>query len=296
MKYHISIHISPYEIDNYQLFITQLRRNLNYIDKEIIFTPCLNLSSYFYNWEISTLTKEFFIEKFNNLNKIVSSKTNLEPLINVDTDILGGFSFKKHFLNQYKDKVDAFIWFDSDMVFPDDTLYYLINSFEVLEHPHCIITPQIPRMWDETWDVIVNEKYFNTPATHKDYFNFDGFELYSLEADKELIENSFYTKFASGWCNLLSSALFKDHIEFTSSMGHYGPDDTFIMHAVDILRQKNKDIKQFIIKNLVVTENHKYGFSPYKNLIIKNQNIKSKEQFREESERGTAEYLKTLLQ
>ena len=52
MKIHISIHISPYEIDNYQLFIHQLRRNLNYIEDEIIFNPCLNLSSYFYDWNI----------------------------------------------------------------------------------------------------------------------------------------------------------------------------------------------------------------------------------------------------
>ena len=38
MKYHISIHISPYEIDNYQTFIHQLRRNLNHVEDEIIFT------------------------------------------------------------------------------------------------------------------------------------------------------------------------------------------------------------------------------------------------------------------
>ena len=56
MKYHISVHISPYEIDNYQTFIHQLRRNLNYTEGcDIIFTPMLNLSPYFYNWNKSTL-------------------------------------------------------------------------------------------------------------------------------------------------------------------------------------------------------------------------------------------------
>jgi hypothetical protein len=67
MKYHISIHISPYEIDNYQLFIHQLRRNLNYIDSEIVFNPCLNLSNYFYDWDNSVLKSDFFINKFNDI-------------------------------------------------------------------------------------------------------------------------------------------------------------------------------------------------------------------------------------
>ena len=93
MKYHISIHISPYEIDDYQQFIHQLRRNLNYVDREIIFTPCLNISNYFYDWENSTLPSTYFIDRFNKLNNIVSSQVILEPIINTNKDILGGFSF-----------------------------------------------------------------------------------------------------------------------------------------------------------------------------------------------------------
>ena len=75
--YHISIHISPYEIDNYQLFIHQLRRNLNFTDSKIVFNPCLNLSKYFYNWDKSILPSQFFIDKFNQLNDIVSEKVTL---------------------------------------------------------------------------------------------------------------------------------------------------------------------------------------------------------------------------
>ncbi len=291
MKYHISIHISPYEIDDYQLFIHQLRRNLNYIDEDIIFTPCLNISNYFYDWNSSVLSSTYFIDKFNELNKIISSQLILEPFINTDEDILGGFSFKKYLLAKYKSQVDAFIWFDSDMLFPDDTIFNLINTFELINHDHCIITPQIPRMWDNTWDVIVNEKYFDTLPSHENYFNFDGYSLYPLQDEKEIIENKFNTKFASGWCNLLSSKLFTDYIKYTPQMGHYGPDDTFIMFAVDLFKQKGKDIKQFIIKNLIVTENHKYKISPYTDLIAKNPKIKTKEEFRFESEQGVNQEL-----
>ena len=108
MKYHISIHISPYEIDNYQTFIHQLRRNLNYIDDEIIFSPFLNLSNYFYNWEDSVFNPGYFVDRFNELNNIVKEYCTLDEHINFEEKILGAFSYKTMFLEQYKDKVDAF--------------------------------------------------------------------------------------------------------------------------------------------------------------------------------------------
>ena len=284
MKYHISIHISPYEIDNYQLFIHQLRRNLNYIEDEIVFNPCLNLSDYFYDWENSILKKEYFINKFNLLNNIVKDFVELSPIINLNNEILGALSYKRLFIEYYKNQVDAFIWFDSDMTFPDDTLFNLINAYKNINHKYCIITPQIPKLWDNTWDVIVNEIFVNETPSHESYFNFDNYSLYSFSKDKFLIENEFYTKFASGWCNLLSSDLFKEYIFFPKELGHYGIDDTFIMKIVDLYKNKGKNIKQFIIQNLIVSENHKYKISSYDSLIIKKPNIKTKEDFRQESE------------
>lgn len=284
MKYHISIHISPYEIDNYQTFIHQLRRNLNYIDSNIIFTPMLNLSPYFYNWDKSTLSKNFFIDKFKSLNNIVSDKCELSEFINEEEKILGAFSYKTMFLKKFKNEVDAFIWFDSDMIFPDNTISSLISAYESVEDKHCIISPQIHRLWDNTWDVLVNKDYMNVEASHDNYFNFDGYTLFEIkDRDLSVIKNEKRFKFASGWCNLLSSNLFKDYIEFDYSLGHYGPDDTFIMYLLDYYKfNKNKNINQYIIKNLVVTENYKHNISPYDTLIEKNKNIKSKKDFTNE--------------
>lgn len=295
MKYHISIHISPYEIDNYQLFIHQLRRNLNYVNAEIVFNPCLNLSNYFYDWEESNLKSNFFINKFNELNKIVKNQVTLDPIINFDNNILGALSYKKEFIKTYKNQINAFIWFDSDIIFPDDTLFMLINSFESINHKNCIITPQIVKLWDNTWDVLVNEKYINTEATHENYFNFDGYSLYSNLEEKYLVENPHYFKFASGWGNLLSSNLFKEYIEFNDDLGHYGIDDTFIMYVLDIYKKKGHDIKQFIIKNLIITENNKFKISSYEDLVSRKKGIKLKEDFRKESEEGMIKELNKIF-
>ena len=222
MKYHISIHISPYEIDNYQTFIHQLRRNLNHVEDEIIFTPYLNLSKYFYNWEDSTLSPFYFVDRFNELNDIVREYCVIDEYVNFDEKILGAFSYKTMFLNKYKNEVDAFLWFDSALIFPDNTIAMLIASHKSSETKYCIVTPQIHRLWDTTWDILVNKDYINIPASHDNYFGFDGYSLYKRDdEDYFLDENKQKFKFASGWCNLLSADLFRDLINFTYDLVHY---------------------------------------------------------------------------
>ena len=297
MKYHISIHISPYEIDNYQTFIHQLRRNLNYVEDEIIFSPYLNLSKYFYNWEDSTLNPFYFVNRFNELNDIVREYCVLDDHVNFDEKILGAFSYKTMFLNEYKDEVDAFIWFDSDMIFPDNTIAMLIASHKSSETKYCIITPQIHRLWDETWDILVNKDYINIPASHDNYFGFDGYSLYKRnDEDIFLDTNKQRFKFASGWCNLLSSELFRDLIDFTYDLGHYGPDDTFIMNLLNYYKfNKGKDINQYILKNVVVTENYKHSLNQYKDYIVKNANIKTKEEFTNEVNKAVSKRLNKII-
>ena len=298
MKYHISIHISPYEIDNYQTFIHQLRRNLNYIDDEIIFSPYLNLSTYFYDWRNSKLKSDFFVNRFNELNNIVKDECELDSTVNYDDKILGAFSYKTMFLNKYKDEVDAFIWFDSDMIFPDNTIHMLIASYKADDmSKYCIVTPQIHRLWDTTWDVLVNKDYINIPASHDNYFGFDGYSLYkNNDWDVFLDTNKQRFKFASGWCNLLSANLFRDLIDFTYDLGHYGPDDTFIMNLLDYYKfNKGKDISQYIVRNVVVTENYKHSLNQYKDYITKNDNIKTKEEFADEVNKAVSKRLNKII-
>jgi len=235
--------------------------------------------------------------RFNELNNIVKEYCTLDEHINFEEKILGAFSYKTMFLEQYKDKVDAFIWFDSDMIFPDNAIASLIVAHKSVEDKHCIITPQIHRLWDETWDVLVNEDYMNIPASHDNYFGFDGYKLFKHNG-KELsvIKNEQRFKFAAGWCNLLTSDLFKDYIEFDYSLGHYGPDDTFIMNLLDYYKfNKGKDVNQYIIKNLVVTENYKHSLNQYKNYITKNSNVKTKEEFADDVIQAISKRLNKII-
>ena len=254
MKNVIMIHVSPHEIDQYQTFIYHLRRSLDIIPeqdrKDLLFIPYLNLSSYLYNWNKSWIQPEFFKNKFKVLNKIIEQKIEVGPQIVVSEGfsgkILGALSYKAEYIKKYKSQASTFIWFDCDVWFSEYLLITLIEAQNrILPGIKYVITPEIVRLWDTTWDIITNEQYLNREANHETYFSFDPFTLSdNTEQTPELVENTGGVKFASGWGNMLSSNLFDDIS--LEGLGHYGVDDTFIMNAMDILRSKGQNYKQYI--------------------------------------------------
>lgn len=298
-KHVIMIHVSPYEIDQYQTFVQQLRKNIELIDNldELLFVPYLNLSSYLYNWDKSWLKPEYFTNKFNKLNKIISDEIDTVVIHNkFDNKILGALSYKTEYIKKYKSIAKSFIWFDCDLWFPSNLLLGLIDSYEAVKESgyEFIITPEIVKLWDNTWDVLVNEKYINNVPSHEDYYNFDPYKLI-YSSPPELYENLSNVKFASGWGNLLSAGLF-DKISL-DNLGHYGIDDTFVMFAMDKLNQKEKEnnYRQFILRNIVVTENNLYKDNYIdETIVVRQEGSKTKEQLRQESEINMINKLKLI--
>jgi len=70
-------------------------------------------------------------------------------------------------------------------------------------------------------------------------------------------------KFAGGWVTTISSELLKI-APIPKELGHYGLEDMFISDACNILRKMEKiHPQQFVIRNLVVGENHRYRNDSY---------------------------------
>ena len=95
---------------------------------------------------------------------------------------------------------------------------------------------------------------------------------------------------------MLSADLFRDLINFTYDLGHYGPDDTFIMNLLDYYKfNLDVDINQYILKNVVVTENYKHSLNQYKDYITKNINIKTKEEFTSDTIKAVDKRLNKII-
>lgn len=263
MKIVISIFSLPYEIDELENTLTQLRKASYYLsgNNEWELDVSLGLSDTLVNWKNSRIPKEYFIERFVNLAKTIDwCKGNF--YVSSD-DINGCVSQRRYSLNKHSD-ADYFIWLDTDIIFDERTLSYLESSIDATKNitPYSIITPEIVKVWDTTWDCLVNENFLDKPLNYQK--TNDPYKDSGIKGDIsiESIDNSDSPqsrfKFAGGWMTCLSGELVRK-IGVPDGLGHYGYEDTFIMIVSELLQRSGTiNIQQYKIKNLVVCENYKY--------------------------------------
>jgi len=176
---------------------------------------------------------------------------------------LGCVSQRRESLKKHKD-ADYFIWLDCDIIFDERTLSYMQMAMESTnkEYIHSIITPELVRIWDNSWDVLVNKKFLNEPhdynQTNDPYKDCGIKGDISIEAVLNRNSPQSRFKFAGGWFTCISGALL-NRVGVPKEFGHYGFEDTFVMVASEkLMRETDTQIHQFKIKNLVVCENYKY--------------------------------------
>ena len=262
MKVVISIFALPYEIDDLEKTLTQLKMASKYISKstEWYIDISLGMSSELVDWKKSSIPKQYFIDKFMKL----SAHTDwCMKKFRISDEIKGCVSQRRFTTLEYTD-ADYFIWLDTDIIFDERTLGYFEYVLPIVgkQTHYSIITPEIVKIWDSTWDCLVNEQFLTKEIgyqkTNDPYIDSGVKGDISLESVEASIANQPKFKFAGGWFTCLSGELVRK-IGVPESFGHYGYEDTFIMWASEKLTKTSKvDIQQFKIKNLVVCENYKY--------------------------------------
>lgn len=262
MRIVISIFCLPYEIDELENSLNQLRSATQYLsnDIEFVLDVTLSLSDVMVNWKKSSLPKSFFEEKFLKL----STQTDwCIKYFRTSTDINGCVSQRRNTLITQPEG-DYFIWLDTDIVFDDRTLFYLENAIKSINEitEYSIITPEIVRIWDGTWDLLVNEQFIDKPLDYQKsnnpYVDSGIKGDVSVQSVENSIPNQPRFKFGGGWFTCISGSLLR-RIGVPESFGHYGYEDTFVMWASEKLKSTTElDIRQFKIKNVVVCENYKY--------------------------------------
>ena len=262
MKVVISIFCLPYEIDELENTLNQLKKASYYLDNKVeyVLDVTMTTSNKMVNWDKSSLPLKYFIDKFSKL----SSHTDwCQKQFQTSDTILGCVSQRRESLKNHED-ADYFIWLDCDVVFDERTLSYMQMAMETTnkEHIHSIITPELVRIWDNSWDILVNEKFLQEPHDYNqtnDPYKDSGIKGdISIEAVLNTNSPQSRFKFAGGWFTCISGALLR-RLGIPEEFGHYGFEDTFIMVGSEkLVREQNESITQFKIKNLVVCENYKY--------------------------------------
>lgn len=241
MTFRITQYIQPWEIDDFERQIDQLIKGSYYIpaNHSVILDVTMNVS--IVNWEKSKLPMTYFLDKFN----YIKSKASFYFKTEFDTDeLIAGCTDKRRSV-QHKIQ-DYVIWLDSDVFFPVMLLPYLIISADSI-NKECIISPEIIRYWDASWDCITAKQFLNEPHNQR-----DSFDLYSLDnissTELDLKLNDCGVKFGGGWFNMFSDSIFKK-IPLVNELGSYSPDDTYIS-----ICSRKYAIPQYILSGLIVSE------------------------------------------
>ena len=139
MKLQIVTHLLPHELDEFERQLTVLSQEV--IDShEVTLDVTLNLNTV--DWNKTQIPKDFFIDKFESLSKYVTHTSWARNYI-FDVDDHGscrGINDKRrNSVRKYGKDVDAFIYLDSDLVFPPATLSYSIHCATQVKNKYYII-------------------------------------------------------------------------------------------------------------------------------------------------------------
>jgi hypothetical protein len=277
----------PHELDDLERVLVDLNKASKFVDgNNYEFYISFSVSDYLFDWENSKVDKQFFIDRFNSLKPLTNwaSKSTYQ----IRDEIMGAFQCKRYAHLECEDATH-FIWLDTDICFDDRILYYLEASIDRLKETDShidkyIISPECVKIWDTTWDCLVNENFLNKEVGYCKINNpfKDSGEVgdVSLEILFNNVINQPKMKFGGGWFNCLSKELL-DRAPLPETMGHYGPDDTFLMWACEKLNEMGEQMYQFKLKNYIVCENYIYRDRTHYDKLIKR--IDRKEEFRNQA-------------
>lgn len=234
--------------------LTMIHLNKNYLN-DITLIPTLNLSDKIIDWKNSKLPKEYYIEHFN-----ISCKT-LEDVIDVKPRIGGVVSttqaLKKNIEEVLTDN-DYYLWIDPDISYPYTYWTTLLEAFNIVsnQNSHFIITPSTTKLWDQSWDVLVNEEQIDLPYNYDGWYK-SNFETYFYPNSDPGLKQTSTVKFGGGFGNLFTGKTLK-LIGIPDDYVLYGGIDTYIMVGAEMLRRQHQ-LVQYRIKNIVTIQDFKYS-------------------------------------
>jgi hypothetical protein len=267
----ISIHIFPHELENYKRVINQLEESI-YDTSNVEIKSVLNINK-------SVIKHNTELEKQISIFNAVSHTFNGKIKSLVTTEYFGVNEHRRVCIND-ADINDNLIFLDVDLHFNNELLTNILSELKNIPNEYYIITPQVVRLWDSTWDIIVNENYKKENIGFCE--NVDICKVLKKTHGESGLVKCEKFKWAGGWFTCISAKLAK-YIGIPDVFVGYGHDDTFMMHCCGYMKSRKIKVQQFTLLNNVVCED--------RTLINKNKNYIKINNFRQLGNRHViAEY------
>jgi hypothetical protein len=273
MNIKIASHIMPWDIDYALLLFTQLKKSKYYLSEDINITVDvnLNLSDYIIDWNKSKLPKSYFISKFNTLLDLLEDY-NVDKLIYEGNNLYGHLDQQRSIISP---ETDYYISICPDIYFSEHTLYYLIESAQLIKNKYFVLSPQHRKLTDESWDPTTDENYLNIPYEKCNDLSIFDIRHNNKQKDNIAVQPVQIPKFA-GWCDLYSKSFYEELVPIHDEWNGYGPWDWYSMILINYVKKFNIDFQQYTLKGPTVGDywigkwKDKEGLSGYyKDLIVK---------------------------
>jgi hypothetical protein len=244
----IVVHVMPLELEMFERWIEQYKNCLQYLEDtdDVTLYATLNLNPLLTDWDNSLIKQEYFINKFK---KLISEVKEICDII-LDDSIMGTTHQKREII---KSQYDQFIFADTDIAFPPMLLKYQLEASYLINDDNYIIIPSIVKLWDHTWDVLVDNRF---KEKEYGYYKNHPREL-TLEQSIEDINliHVYPYKYGCGMHTLYSKK-FWEFIGIPESFGGYGPEDTFSMYASNIAHNLGYKIIQYVMEGVYISEDY----------------------------------------
>ena len=256
----VCIHVMPNEIEMFQTFMTQYRKVLMHCkDYEVYIKATLNLNPKLTDWDNSELKQDYFIKIFNEQFQYKEIHQLNEIIL--DDSMWGTTQQKRESIKI--NYFDQFLFVDTDIIIHEHQLMYQLRAAEPLNGKY-IVSPAIPKWWDNSWDVLVDSSMRDTEFNTKETL-----ESVHQQTPNKLVMHLIPTiKFGCGMHTLYSKE-FWQFIGIPDSFGGYGPEDTFGMMASIGAIKKGYDIKQYVLDGIYISEDYFNREPTIKNKIVK---------------------------
>lgn len=248
----------PYEIDYALLSYIQLKKSKFYIPSgvDIEIDTVLNCSDYLIDWDNTVLPKKFFIQKFEELGVLLKDyKVNQK--VYEGNECYGILDLQR----ESYCGADYYINITPDMYFSEHLLILFIESTKIIQNKYYVVTPEIHKMWDKTWDEIVNKRYMDVP-----YANSHDVDLFQIRFDmkkdgvKPQLEPTKRSKWA-WWLDLYNREFYEEFAPVQDDWYGYGPWDWWSLILTEYAKSKGADFQEYVLRGQTIFE---YPVGPLK--------------------------------
>jgi hypothetical protein len=248
-----------WELDYCLQSFTQLKKSKYYLSNEDIIEldVCLNMSSYLVNWDKSKLNKDLLKTRFLEYLKLLKDyKVNAS--IYENNKLYGHLDHQREVISE---EVDFYINICPDMYFSEHLLALMIQSSKQIKNKYFVITPEISKMWDATWDEITNSDW-----KHINYDKWNEVDLFDVRAKMKekgediVLDPTSKSKWA-GWFDLYNKGMYEELCPLQDEWKGYGPYDWYSLMLTEFIKTKNVDFQQYVMRGQTIFE---YPIGPLK--------------------------------